>query len=794
MARLRAHTRKGTQMADTNKDGDPLGVDNTDVFDVDSLDKPKGSKGRKAPEPLYRVYKDSRIPISKAVGTLWKKRFDAALTAYDLIYGAWNESFKYYNNNQTKQLMTTRGVFHRGDSTENIVYSNLNVMLPAVYSKDPDIAVNTTDEADEDFVSVMKTLLNALFKSRHLLRAKPKIKRAVGLALLTNFGVLKLDYVKKDDSRETAINQLKQLTDALVKCTDSGEADAIYGRIEALEGTMEVFKPSGPVLSNVLAHNLIIDPNAEDNDGNDAEWMIERIFFNTQALIAQYTEPPKGGDEKDQTRMLIYKPTHKAAFTTSEGKRDDGLGMVMQALSKPVVDFEDQERSQFRSMFYSECYLVWDKTTRRVMLFHRDDWTWPIWVWDDPLKLSRFFPYFIIAFGMSTGGTVSVGETSYYLDQQDEINDINRQVAKIRRTVFDFFFYNSDSVNKDEVEKFIDAIRGLGEPNAKHVVGVAAGEGKKVSDMIEAFIPPSLDKAMEVLFNKETLFNTINRISNTSDALRGTQFKTNTNEAAVQSYQDAARMAVGAKIDAVEDTISDMATALAELCVQFMDQAFVASLVGQKQAAKWQQMEVSTFNANYNLECVAGTTEKPNSIFKKKEAVQIAQAIGQFASAAPMTSMTLMLKVLEQAFTEVEIKPEDWDMLKQEAIANAQKGISTGGAAPGRGAAPGSSGPTKPGGAPGTGTQGSQPGQGTQPGSQGASQDIQSKLLNLPPQVKQKVVQMKQQGVPDDQIAQFLLSQVQAGTASNGQAGPPSTPQNGPGMKVSQVSSAQGVQ
>jgi len=28
-------------------------------------------------------------------------------------------------------------------------------------------------------------------------------------------------------------------------------------------------------------------------------------------------------------------------------------------------------------------FLVWDKTLRRAMLYHKDDWTWPLWVWDD---------------------------------------------------------------------------------------------------------------------------------------------------------------------------------------------------------------------------------------------------------------------------------------------------------------------------------------------------------------------------------------------------------------------------
>ncbi len=493
-------------------------------------------------------------------------------------------------------------------------------------------------------------------------------------------------------------------------------------------------------MSNVLPHNLIIDPNAEDNDGLDGTWMIERMYILTDALVAQYTQPCEGNAEyDDKSRVLVYRPTHKASFAAAgaDGRRDDGLGMVMTELSTDVQQFEDEERRNFRGMYYTECYAVWDKTTRRVMLYSRDDWTWPIWVWDDPLQITRFFPYFIVSYGMSTGGTVSVGETAYYLDQQDEVNDINRQVARIRRSIFDYFFYNSDAVQKEEVEKFVDAIRGNGSPGYKNILGVKAGE-KSIKDMVETFMPPSLGQSFEPFFNKEPVINTINRISNTSDALRGTQFKTNTNEAAVQSYQDAARMAVGAKIDQVEDTISDFAHALAELCVQNMDEVAVATLVGKKQAAKWQQMDMSEFRSKFTFECVAGSTEKPNSMFKKKEAVQLAQAMGQFASAAPITSMKLMLRVLQQAFTEVVIKPEDWDQLEQEAAANAAKGNSTG--MPGAPVA-GQNGPT----------------------SAGGGGDIKAQLMALPPEVKQQVVQMKQQGASDEQIKQFLMKQVGGG-------------------------------
>lgn len=706
-----------------------------DVFDVDAATAEKVEE--KAEEPLYRVYKGSRIPVPRSMGKMWRAKYDAALAAYEEVQEAWDQALMYYNNNQTKELQTPRGVFKRGDSTENIVYSNLNVMLPAVYSKDPDITCNTNDEGDVDFVKTLQAVVNAFFNRRGTLNAKSKVKRAVGFGLLTNFGILKIDWTKKDDSIEHANQSLAEISEKLLQAKTSQEVEMLYGEIEALETSMEIFTKSGPTLSNILPHNLIIDPYAEDIDGMDARWMIEDHYLPTDFLRARYTQPCENEDEDDpKARVYVFKPTHKASFDNS-GKREDGLGMVLNAINnETVINYQDEQRQGYINLYYTKCSTVWDKQTRRVFLFANDDWTWPLWVWDDPLNISRFFPYFILAFGMSTGSTVSVGETSYYLDQQDEVNDINRQVAKIRRSVFDFFFYNSDATNKDEVEKFVNAIRGIGESgNASHIVGVRAGENGKISDLISAFMPPQLQA--EALFNKEPILNSVNRISNTSDALRGTQFKTNTNKDAVQTYQDAARMAVGAKIDVVEDVISDIANSLAELAVQNMTEEEVESLVGPTLAANWDQMTLQEYMATYNIEVVAGTTEKKNSLFKKKEAVQIAQAIGQFAKAAPLTSMKIMLRVLEQAFTEVVITPDDWKMLEKEAEAQLKKGISTG-------------------------QEGGDTG--------GQDGDIQAKLQSLPPEVKQKAVEMKQQGASPEAIKQFLMQALQQ---SGGQGAAP---------------------
>lgn len=708
-----------------------MSMDDTEFSGVDDIasGEPVPAKSETV-QPLYQVYEGSRIAVSSSVGKAFKRRLDAAVKAYEHINLIWEECFKYYNNDQTRAQTTMRGIFKRGDGTENIVFSNLNIMLPAIYSKDPDITCSTTDEQDQPFCKALQALINALFKRRDGINAKPRVKKAAGTALLTNAGIVKLTFTQKSDSREFAINEMRRITGELAKAKDQNAVDMLYGELEALEQNMEVLLPSGFSLGNVLPHNLVVDPYAEMPDGTDGTWMAERVFIATNSLTARYTRAEDGEEDSSRpgTRVLVYKPTHKAQFAPGAGgQRDDGLGVVMEALSRdtniPASHTED-ERTAYINMYFTECWYVWDKLTRRVYLFQRDDWTWPLWVWDEEVRTTRFFPYYIISFVFSTGGTISAGETAYILDQQDEINDINRQKNKIRRSIFDYFYYNTDKCKADEVEKFVKGLRGE-TAGAQHVLGVAAGE-MKLSDVIESIAPPAAH--YETLFDTKPILDSINRITNTSDALRGVQFKTNTNVASVQSYEQSMRLSVGSKVDVIEDTVADIAMTIAEIAVQQYDQPVVAGYIGDALASGWRMMDLDEFRATYALELVAGSMEKPNSVFKKKEATEVAQAIGQFAQAAPGATLRIMLRVLEQAFTEIVVKPEDWAALDQEIQANLARGNSTG--------------------APGADTG-------------GAPQPSPEELVKqLPPEAKKKIAEMHQQGVPEPQIVEFIKQQL----------------------------------
>jgi hypothetical protein len=564
-------------------------------------------------------------------------------------------------------------------------------------------------------------------------------------AELCNLGVLKLDFVSKAESRDVALEQMAEIKGKLAKAKKSNEVEELYGQLAALETQVETSEPSGFKASAPLPHDIIIDPYAVEADGSDAEWVMEHTFLPTQYLNARFAQPGKG-DKKDKS-VLVYKPTHRASFDAKNGNRDDGMGLVMEAITGETsvpTDYTDQERLSYMYRYYTEVVWVWDKTSRRILLFDFNDWTWPIWVWDDYLKLTRFFPYYFMQFSFSTGGMVSVGAASYYLDQQDIINEINRKLARIRTGVFDFIFYNSNAISKDEIEKVVKAIRGE-TPNGKRMLGIKAEPGQKLSELIEAMGWPG-GKEIIALFDKGDTYAAIDRISATSDALRGTQFKANTTQDAVQAYVDATRIRIGAKTDVIEDTIADFAISVAEIAVQVFDKVTVAGLIGEQLAEGWENCTPSDLHAQYTISVVAGSIEKPTSVFKKKEAVEIVQSIGQFSKVAPGATLLIILRVLQNAFTEVVIKPEEWKVLEDAVMQGTQAASPQGG-----------------------GGQGGMP--------------SKEQLMALPPEVKSQAMQMQQHGASQEQVIQFLQQQVQkmgqqggGGAPPNG-AQPPSPPQ-----------------
>src|SRR5580765_4340318 len=212
------------------------------------------------------------------------------------------------------------------------------------------------------------------------------------------------------------------------------------------------------------------------------------------------------------------------------------------------------------------------------------------------------------------------GEVSYYLDQQDQINEVNdekrRALLWARRNIF----YDKNKITQAEVEKVLKG------PDAT-ATGIDVPEGMKPHDMIFTLPPPSMQFAQ--IFDKKDLYESIDRIASTNEVERGGQFKTNTTNRAIDYYSTMGNMRMDMRLDAIEDALGDVGWKLAQLCLKNMDAATVQQIIGLDVSEFWKPLDNLADYSRFSVQVVGGSTQKLTTQQKKQEAVQVGQVMAQ---------------------------------------------------------------------------------------------------------------------------------------------------------------------
>lgn len=694
---------------------------------------------RPSTEPVYKVAFGSRVAVSKSSGAYWRARYDMALAARKRREDdrAWDDAIAYYRNDHRRTKRGADGEFsvegtaaddsHRTD--ESIVFANTTALVPAIYAKNPEITCSPIDQQDAPLASTFQRLINKIIYDRASpgINLKPKMRRMVVMATLSNIGYLEIGYTQRDQSSQKALDDLARLSAELAKPDNTTQRiEEIEGEIEALEARIDFLRPSGPWCKFRHPRDVYVDPDSVEEDHSDARWIIICDYVSTEWLKAVYG---KRNGEDQNVSMSIYEPTHVLDAGTQE--RDTGDAATYSELTleddDPFKRYGYRDEFAFKRGCRTRVAFVWDAITRRVLMYNTKDWSWPIWVWDDPLGLDTFYPLIPMSFFTDPEAGIARGEVTYYMDAVDQINDINRELAKQRRWSIDNVVFNTNHVDRREVERILKGEkRGTG-------LGVDLPEGFKLGDVIGNIVPPSFNQ-LQQLFDKQGLYDTISSISSVQPVLKGVEFKTNTTNDAIQTYNSSQQTRIDEKIDAVEDTIGRVGWMLIQLCAKFMSQDEVAAVIGNVDA--WQNMDAKTLRTTLQMRVVGGSTVKPTSQSKQERAIKIGQVLGQFASVSPVVIL-VALRVLERAFDEVVVEREDWETI----IAAIQQAIAPQAQSPADGAG------------------------GGQPQQQPDNGAVEQQIAQLPPQVQQAVRIAIQRGVPP----QEALAKVQERISNGGQ-------------------------
>jgi hypothetical protein len=619
-------------------------------------------------QPVYKVVGDTKIPVSKHHGKLWESRKKASLSKMENrgLLENWQEAIRYYKNDQRsgedvkgRNSGNTRSV-KVGDEnwveTENIVFANTSAMVPSVYAKNPVAEVTSLVPNDDEYAAratQLERVINVLGgkKSNPGINLKPKARKAVIMATLTNIAYVEIGYTFKDQSNDQALQDLDQLAAELSVAKDQQEIETIEGKLEALENKIDFLRPSGPWCKFRHPKDVIRDPDSVEADMSDAKWIMIGDYVSTSFINAQYREE-KGNNE----HVSIYEPSHIISTNTGNGIDDEiNSFSLLNHDQNEYKNYGYDNEDSFKKAQRTKVWYVWDKITRRVYMYSDKDWKWPIWVWDDPYNLDQFFPVYALEFYTDPEDDIAQSEVMYYLDHQDAINQMNAEKAKMRHMAMYNIFYNMNVIkDRNFIEKFMNG-------TSKSATPVDLPPEADLKKAFTSLLPPSADYLQ--LFDTKVPKDAAAGISSVMPIMRGEQFKTNTTNDQVETYNSQQQTRLDEKIDAIEDFIGGIYWGIGQLCLQFMTAEEVTGLIGQQAAQGWQNYQPEDIRTAFSCQIVGGSTQKPTSKAKQDAAIKIGQVLGQFAQVP--AAILLILKVFERAYDDFTVTEEDWKMIEQ---------------------------------------------------------------------------------------------------------------------------------
>lgn len=631
----------------------------------------------------YQPIGEAKIPVSKKYGALWKSRMKVAMKKLedDGDLERWATAIRYYRNDHSRQSRLddegnarndSASMTSTGQETENIVFANTTALLPALYAKEPSIEISPENRLNNEeldaFCTSSERLLKKLFTSRTApgINLKRIMRKASLLALLTNYAYLQVGYTRKEDSSQKHVEDLNKAIKMFKDAKNVNEIKEAEGMLMAAEEAIDLFEPEGCFVKLHPPGHVLFDGDAEDR-ASDSPWMMIKDYLSTDFLKAAFGRKKDGEDGQRASWESTYQPTHVLKLA-EDNDVDDTFAIFDHKRSYKDYGFEDEisyTKAQRTCVWY-----VFDKVTRRVFLYNDADWTYPLWVWDDPYQLPQFFNIVELSFYEDPLNQNGRSEVNMYLDHQDAINEINNEFAKVRKYISGKVVYNRNTL-KDPA--LLDAL--VAGTNNATSVGLDLPMDADLNKLIMPLMPPSSAALNTAVYDKSRAMGAIDRLSSVTPVLQGVEFKTNTTNKAIESYQSSTQTRLDEKIDAIEDCIGMIGEILLWYCARLMPAEVIESLLDEPDAQTFinnRHLIGQKYNA-FPVRVVGGSTQKPTSAIKKQQALQISQVVGQFASASP-AAVIVILRMLQRAFDDFSISKEDWEFIKESIMVQQQRG------------------------------------------------------------------------------------------------------------------------
>lgn len=488
----------------------------------------------------------------------------------------------------------------------NMAFATKNVIAPSIAVNNPKFVVNARKPESAAQAIITEEVLNYLWRTY---KYQEDFRLAVDDFLVMGHGWIKVGY------KATKPIEIKEPSTDEHGVDDFGVDDrdeSVVGNVESEKRMLE--DDDRPFVERVSPFDVYVDPDARNI--NDIKWIAQRVRrpLADVRVDARY--------EKKSRKAV--QGTHVSKWA-AEDARD----------SRDTVD--DPDTSPYA---YVDVWEYYDLRRNEVSTFAEGSEEGFL---ISPKKIPFPFghPFVMIRNYEVPDHFYPMGELESIEELQYELNNTRSQMMNHRKRFARKWIYDKEAFDAD-------GIKALESDEDNTMVPVDTNGqmdiGKAVAPM------PSIGTPPDFYNQSELIQQDMDRISGTSDYMRGATANIRRTATEAAMIQDAMNSRAADKLSRIESTLAQVGQRVVQLMQMYMTGEKVVRVVGSKAAPAWVSYDSDYIAGEFDFEVEAGSTQPQNESFRRQSAMQLVDAMAPFVGQGVVDPMALARHVLQFGF------------------------------------------------------------------------------------------------------------------------------------------------
>lgn len=490
----------------------------------------------------------------------------------------------------------------------NLIGAIMEVLAAFLYAKNPDISIRPSASVNRknlaDYRSVAETLEVMTSRLLHDAYLKKTAKRWVRGAMTVGVSWIKVSMqtrTERDPITEQNLNDLKdnlariealgaQMEDSETNDEDS-KPEVIRDNIRALEAKLERQVAEGLVLDLMAPEDVVVAPDCGEIENYLNSPWISFDFYKDKDAALELTGWT-GEDAKKLKEANLYMQRPRKGEDENGGSKSANQ-WVMESGS------EDSEAESSEGFYrFTEIWSLRDGVVYTMVDGLATKWAREPFA---PRTGSRFYPNFILAFHYIDGDRWPQSDVYQLKRLQEEYARTRSNYAEHRRRAIPGIVFDETAIDSKSIESLVKA-------TTQEYVGVRPLRAGV--DLNTVLVPKKYNAIDQALYDTEIIIKEMEKVSGAQDAIMGSvQVEKTATEAQIMESGRGAR--IGARLDMLEDALTELAEYVVQLILQTMDAADAIRYAGPD--AAWVEMNTDEALSLFGVQIKAGSTGKPKA-------------------------------------------------------------------------------------------------------------------------------------------------------------------------------------